>query len=59
MLYMEKAKENPKHDNLFKGKIFCGDCGITMGCTAGNYNSMSYYCPNYREREISSRTYRI
>ena len=46
---LEKAKENPKRDNLFKGKIFCGDCGITMGCAIGNYNSMSYYCPNYRE----------
>ena len=46
---LEKAKENPKRDNLFKGKIFCGDCGITMGGTVGNYNSMSYYCPNYRE----------
>ena len=23
---LEKAKENPKRDNLFKGKIFCGDC---------------------------------
>ena len=46
---LEKAKENPKRDNLFKGKIFCGDCGITMGGAVGNYNSMSYYCPNYRE----------
>lgn len=46
---LEKAKENPKRDNLFKGKIFCGDCGIAMGCAVGNYNSMNYYCSNYRQ----------
>ena len=46
---LEKAKENPKRDNVFKGKIFCGDCGITMGCSVGKHNSKSYYCTNYRE----------
>ena len=46
---LEKAKQNPKHDNLFKGKIFCGDCGIAMGCAAGNHNSRNYYCSNYRQ----------
>ena len=46
---LEKAKEHPKRDNLFKGKIFCGDCGITMGCDVGNHNAQSYYCTNYRE----------
>ena len=45
---LEKAKENPKRDNVFKGKIFCGDCGITMGCSVGKHNSKSY-CTNYRE----------
>ena len=44
-----KSKENPKRDNVFKGKIFCGDCGITMGCSVGKHNSKSYYCTNYRE----------
>lgn len=46
---LEKAKGHLKRDNLFKGKIFCGDCGITMGCNVGNHNSKSYYCTNYRE----------
>ena len=46
---LEKAKQNPKHDNLFKGKIFCGDCGIAMGCAVGNHNFMNYYCSNYRQ----------
>ena len=32
-----------------KGKIFCGDCGITMGYTVSGQDSMSYYCPNYKE----------
>lgn len=49
---LEKAKENPKRDNVFKGKIFCGDCGITMGCSVGKHNSKSYYCTNYRENII-------
>lgn len=39
---LEKAKENPKRDNVFKGKIFCGDCGITMGCSVGKHNSKSW-----------------
>lgn len=46
---LEKAKQNPRHDNLFKGKIFCGDCGIAMGCATGNHNSRNYYCSNYRQ----------
>lgn len=46
---LEKAKGHPKQDNLFKGKIFCGDCGITMGYDVGNHNFKSYYCTNYRE----------
>ncbi|MCM1410168.1 MAG: recombinase family protein [Lachnospiraceae bacterium] len=46
---LEKAMEHPKRDNLLKGKIFCGDCGITMGYTANRQNSGSYYCPNYKE----------
>lgn len=46
---LEKAKQNPKYNNLFKGKIFCGDCGIAMGCATGNHNFMNYYCSNYRQ----------
>ena len=46
---LEKATEHPKRDNLLKGKIFCGDCGITMGYTVSGQDSMSYYCPNYKE----------
>ncbi len=46
---LEKATEHPKRENLFRGKIFCGDCGITMGYTSSNQNSMSYYCTNYKE----------
>lgn len=46
---MEKAKGHSRQNDLLKGKIFCGDCGITMGCSAGNHNFKSYYCPNYRE----------
>lgn len=49
---LEKAKECPKRENIFKGKIFCGDCGITMGCAVGNHNSMRYYCTNYRENGV-------
>ncbi len=48
---LEKAKEKPKHNNLFKGKIFCGDCGITMGCTDSS-KSKRYYCTNYRENGV-------
>lgn len=43
-----KALEHPKRENLFKGKIFCGDCGITMGYTADNKKSGNYYCANYK-----------
>lgn len=46
---LEKAIGHPKRDNLLNGKIFCGDCGITMGYTADRQNSGSYYCPNYKE----------
>ena len=49
---LEKATEHPKRENLFKGKIFCGDCGITMGYTSNNQNSMSYYCTNYKENGV-------
>lgn len=46
---LKKATEHSKRENLFKGKIFCGDCGITMGYTANYQNAMSYYCTNYKE----------
>lgn len=46
---LEKAVKHPKRENLFKGKIFCGDCGITMGYTVDHQNSMRYYCTNYKE----------
>lgn len=46
---VEMAKERLQRENLFVGKLFCGDCGMAMGYTRGNTNSISYYCPNYKE----------
>lgn len=47
-----KAAQNPEgqnRHNAWKGRLFCGDCGITMGCTAQADGSFRYYCPNYKE----------
>lgn len=45
--HLQKTQKARKK-NLFIGKIFCGDCGITMGVARkGNY--LDYYCPNYKE----------
>ena len=46
---LDKAKEHPHKDNILKGKLFCGDCCITMGCKIDRKGRISYYCPNYRE----------
>lgn len=44
----EKVKDERKQ-NLFVGKIFCGDCGITMGCARRKGEYLGYYCTNYKE----------
>ena len=47
-----KSAQNPESQerhNIWKGKLFCGDCGITMGCMSQPDSSFRYYCPNYKE----------
>lgn len=46
---LQKALQNPDRCNIWKGKIFCGDCGIAMGCTSAAAGSFRYYCPNHKE----------
>lgn len=49
---MEKTKNQDRIENLFVGKVFCGDCGITMGYSRSSEKSFSFYCPNYKENGL-------
>lgn len=46
---LKKAKGSVPIDNLFAGKLVCGDCGITMGYARSGRQSMNYFCTNYKE----------
>ena len=45
---MALAQETERRENLFTGKIFCGDCGRTMEYKR-NGDSISFYCFSYKQ----------
>nr|WP_288886427.1 recombinase family protein [uncultured Blautia sp.] len=45
---MQTAKKQSVGENIFRGKLFCGDCGAAMALHGGGRGYREYYCPTYR-----------